>query len=171
MDQKKIGSFMKELRNEKQITQEQLSEILGVSNRTISRWETGNNMPDIVLLMEISDFYDIDIRELLNGEREKEMMEKNLEETVLKVEEYSNEEKMKMITKINRFTLIGIFSMTVYFILLFVDPNETFLNGFISGNMLGLSLASLIISAMFTSKYGMKIRDLKLRILRKLKNI
>ena len=169
MNQKKIGSFMKELRNEKQITQEQLSEVLGVSNRTISRWETGNNMPDIVLLMEISDFYNIDIRELLSGERKNINMDKNSKETILKVTEYDNEENLKMIKKVNRFSVVGILAMIIYFILSFVDPDETFLNGFVAGNMLGISLAALIISAVFTTKYGAKIRAYKLRILEKLK--
>ena len=50
MDQKKIGSFLKELRKEKKITQEAFAEILQVSGRTVSRWETGSNMPDISLL-------------------------------------------------------------------------------------------------------------------------
>ncbi len=169
MNQKKIGSFMKELRNEKKITQEQLSEILGVSNKTISRWETGNNMPDIVLLMEISDFYDISIRELLDGKREDVNMDENSKETILKVTEYDNEENLIMIKKINRFSVVGILSMIIYFILVFVDPDETFLNGFVSGSMLGISLASLIISAVFTTKYGARIRAYKLRILEKLK--
>ena len=44
MNSKKIGTFLKELRNSKKITQEELSEIIGVSNRTISRWENGVNM-------------------------------------------------------------------------------------------------------------------------------
>ncbi|MBR3514947.1 MAG: helix-turn-helix transcriptional regulator, partial [Lachnospiraceae bacterium] len=47
MDQIKIGTFLKTLRKEKNLTQEQLAEKLGVSNRTVSRWETGTNMPDI----------------------------------------------------------------------------------------------------------------------------
>ena len=47
VDQVKIGNFLKKLRKEKGITQEQLAEILNVSGRTVSRWETGNNMPDI----------------------------------------------------------------------------------------------------------------------------
>ena len=47
MDQKRIGSFLKELRKEKGLIQEQIAENLNVSGRTISRWETGNNMPDI----------------------------------------------------------------------------------------------------------------------------
>lgn len=47
MDQKKIGMLLKELRNEKGLTQEQFAELVSVSNRTVSRWENGNNMPDL----------------------------------------------------------------------------------------------------------------------------
>ena len=47
MDQKKTGQFLKTLRKEKNITQEVLAEALNVSSRTVSRWETGSNMPDI----------------------------------------------------------------------------------------------------------------------------
>ena len=52
MDQVKIGKFLAELRKEKEMTQEQLAEKLNVARRTISRWETGNNMPDIDMLIE-----------------------------------------------------------------------------------------------------------------------
>ena len=62
MDQQKIGSFLKELRKEKNLTQEQLAEALNVSGRTVSRWETGSNMPDLSILVELADFYDVDIR-------------------------------------------------------------------------------------------------------------
>ena len=55
VDQVKIGNFLKKLRKEKGITQEQLAEILNVSGRTVSRWETGNNMPDISILVDIAD--------------------------------------------------------------------------------------------------------------------
>ena len=68
MDLQKIGNFLKELRKEKNLTQEQLAETLNVSRRTVSRWETGSNMPDLDLLMEIADLYQVDLRELLNGE-------------------------------------------------------------------------------------------------------
>lgn len=74
MNQEKIGTFLKELRNEKDITQEQLAEIFCVSRRTVSRWETGNNMPDLDILIEMADFYDVDLRELLDGERKSEKM-------------------------------------------------------------------------------------------------
>ena len=59
MDQIKVGAFLKDLRKEKGITQEQLAEKLGVSGRTISRWETGKNMPDISLLVEIAELMSV----------------------------------------------------------------------------------------------------------------
>lgn len=54
MDQQKIGAFLKKLRKEKNLTQEQLAEQLNVSGRTVSRWETGSNMPDISILADVS---------------------------------------------------------------------------------------------------------------------
>ena len=69
MDQKKVGSFLRELRKEKQLTQEQLAERFGVTNRSVSRWETGSNMPDLSILVELADFYDVDIRDIIDGER------------------------------------------------------------------------------------------------------
>ena len=72
MDQMKIGELLRKLRNEKHLSQEQLAEKLNVSSRSVSRWENGNTMPDISLIIELADFYDIDIRELLNGERKSE---------------------------------------------------------------------------------------------------
>ena len=68
MDQLKIGAYLKELRKDKAITQEQLADILNVSRRTVSRWETGSNLPDLDLLIELADFYKVDLRQLLEGE-------------------------------------------------------------------------------------------------------
>ena len=68
MDQIKIGAFLKALRKEKNLTQEQAAEQLGVSNRTVSRWETGTNMPDISLLLVIAELYGVSIPELIDGE-------------------------------------------------------------------------------------------------------
>ena len=95
MDQQKIGAFLRELRTEKKLTQEQLAEKVNVSGRTVSRWENGNNMPDLSIIVELADFYDVDIRELLNGERKSEKMNEDLKETLMMVSEYSEEEKKK----------------------------------------------------------------------------
>ena len=85
MDQKKIGQFLKTLRKEKKITQEMLAEALHVSNRTVSRWETGNNMPDISLLVELSEFYQVSISEIIEGERKREKMNQEAKDTAVKM--------------------------------------------------------------------------------------
>ena len=95
MDQKKIGGFLKELRKEKEMTQEQLAEKFNVSSRTVSRWENGNNMPDLDILIEISDYYEVDLREILNGERKSEIVNKEIKETVLQAVDYTNTEAEK----------------------------------------------------------------------------
>ena len=69
MDQKKIGAFLKALRAEKGLTQEQLAQQMQVSSRTVSRWETGSNLPDLSVLLTLADFYGVGLRELLDGER------------------------------------------------------------------------------------------------------
>lgn len=69
MDQIKIGAFISMIRKEAGMTQEKLGEKLGVTQKTISRWETGKNMPDISMLPVICDTLDINIAELMNGER------------------------------------------------------------------------------------------------------
>lgn len=69
MDTKMIGSFLKELRKENNMTQEQLGERIGVTNKTVSRWETGNYMPPVESLILLSDIYGISINEILAGKR------------------------------------------------------------------------------------------------------
>ena len=68
MDQIKIGTCLKELRKERNLTQEQIAEKFSVSQRSVSRWENGNTMPDISVLIELADYYNVDLREILNGE-------------------------------------------------------------------------------------------------------
>ena len=80
MEQKKIGLFLKKLRNENNLTQEILAEKLNVSSRTVSRWETGSNMPDISMLVELSEFYQISIPEIIDGERKSEKMNQETRE-------------------------------------------------------------------------------------------
>ena len=106
MDQKKIGNFLKELRKEKNITQEDLAEELNVSNRTVSRWENGNNMPDISLLTQIAQFYNVSIPEIVDGERKNESKNQNEIDTAVKMAEYSKNE-----VKIEKKKVANIFFM------------------------------------------------------------
>lgn len=98
MDQKKTGEFLKSLRREKALTQEQLGERFYVSSRTISRWETGANMPDVAMLLELADYYGVDIREIIDGERKPTVPE--TKETLLKVAEYATEGEKQSRSKV-----------------------------------------------------------------------
>ena len=94
MDTKKIGAFLKQCRKEKNLTQEQLAEKFGVSARTVSRWETGINMPDLSVLVQLAEYYDVEMRELLDGERS-QTMNKDMKETLDKVAVYEEWVKQK----------------------------------------------------------------------------
>lgn len=69
MDQIKVGNFIAAMRKEQGLTQEGLGEKLGVTNKTISRWETGKYMPDIDKLQELSTCLGVSVNELLSGEK------------------------------------------------------------------------------------------------------
>lgn len=69
MDTVKIGRFIAELRREKNLTQEELGERLGVTNKTVSRWENGNYMPNIEMLQLLSAEFGVSVNELLCGEK------------------------------------------------------------------------------------------------------
>ena len=117
MNQQKIGSFIRELRKEQGITQEQLAEQFNVSARTISRWETGHNMPDISLLVEISEFFDISIPEIINGERKSENMNEEVKEVAEKLSDYAGEEKINIIKNIRNLSVIGVVAGIISYIL------------------------------------------------------
>lgn len=161
MDQQKIGQFLRECRKEKSITQEQLAEMLGVTNRSVSRWENGSNLPDLDILIEMADYYDVELRELLDGERKSEKMNKELEETVLKVAEYSNEDKMKLTKRMHLLFIGGFVAAVTYMILLFTDRSDNFLGGL----CLGITFGMMIVGVLMTSKYAAKIRTYKRKLL------
>ncbi|MCR4694164.1 MAG: helix-turn-helix domain-containing protein [Pseudobutyrivibrio sp.] len=69
MDTIKVGNFLKVLRKEKGLTQEMLGAQIGVTNKTISRWENGNYLPPVECLKVLADFYDVSINEIISGQR------------------------------------------------------------------------------------------------------
>lgn len=129
MNQQKTGELLKRLRKEKGLTQEQLAEKFYVSSRTVSRWETGSNMPDVALLIELADFYDVDIREIIDGERKSEIMNKETKDTLLKVAEYAAEEHRKAQTRVLVTALVVCVTLIVC-TLLFM-PRAGFLYGIV----------------------------------------
>jgi transcriptional regulator with XRE-family HTH domain len=165
MEQRKIGSFLKELRKEKRLTQEQLAEKLNVSGRTVSRWETGSNMPDISLLVELAEFYEVSIPEIIDGERKSEKMDKETKEAVLKVAEYSNEEKRKLGRVTLVYFIVGIVSLIVNVAMRFMGFPDTFWVGFLDGVTSGLPLAAMLLGILYVTGAMTKVRAFKLKLI------
>ena len=149
MNQQKTGEFLKHLRKGKGITQEQLAEHFNISSRTVSRWETGNNMPDIDMLIELADFYHVDIREIIDGERKSENMDNETKDTLKKVAEYAAEEKNLLRKPVYRATgFVAIFLFIV--VLLFARETKGLLNGLVSNEVCGWIMAICMIVAIGT---------------------
>jgi len=117
MDQRKTGAFLKELRKEKGITQEQMADELGVSGRTISRWETGSNMPDISLLVEIAEFFDVSIPEIIKGERKSETMKEEAKEVAVSMSDYAKAEKEQLVKSIRNISIVGFIALIIYMLI------------------------------------------------------
>ncbi len=69
MDQEATGRFIAQLRKDKNLTQKELGDKLGISDKTVSKWETGNGMPDVSLLKPLCDILSVNLNELLSGEK------------------------------------------------------------------------------------------------------
>lgn len=96
MNQEKIGKFILELRKEKDMTQQVLADKLGVSDKTISKWENGRGMPDLSLIKPLCNILGISINELLSGERlDKKDYSEKLEENIINTINYTNEKVLE----------------------------------------------------------------------------
>ncbi len=152
MEQLRIGAFLKELRKEKDLTQEDLAEKLNVSGRTVSRWETGANMPDISLLVELAEFYGVSIPEIINGERKSETMNEEVKETALSLSDYAEEINKKIKMRLFWLTvaaLIGMIAFVAIEAMGLDTPNSLYER--IASVGLGLSFGMLIVLAMYLS--------------------
>lgn len=97
MDQIKIGGFIAKERKQKKLTQQQLADILGISNKTVSKWECGNGLPEISLLLPLCTELDISVNELLSGERLKdEEYRQKAEENMMNLMQEREENKKKL---------------------------------------------------------------------------
>ncbi len=98
VDLQRIGTFLSVLRKEQGLPQEQLGEKLGVTNKTVSRWETGTYLPPVEILQSLSALYGVSINELLSGQRLSEQQyiafaEENMK-SVIRTSSFSLKEKM-----------------------------------------------------------------------------
>ena len=107
MNQEKIGKFIAKCRKNKNMTQQQLAEKLGVSDRTIGNWENGRNMPDLLLFKPLCGELNISLNDLMSGEKVKEKdYQEKLEENIINAIDYTNK-KIE-----NRNNFIGLILIT-----------------------------------------------------------
>ncbi len=162
MDQVKIGRFLKELRSARGLTQEQAAEQLHVSARTVSRWETGSNMPDIATLVELAEFFDVSIPEIIDGERKSEKMDPKEKERLLMVADYSESERSLLMQRVLLISSLGLIALLIGFVLLFVSfgmESTGPLHKCMEGTCFGFAGGALITCILFASGVLSGIRN------------
>ncbi len=153
MDAKKIGEFISKMRKTKNLTQTELAEKLKVSNKAVSKWETGKGMPDISMLKPLSQILDVSINELLNGEEGSKNPNTVQSDTNIRalVEIIEKLKKRKNL-------VIGILIFVFGLILIGVSNIEATsdFSNFISGLATGLSVGAMIIGIIIVVYYLVK---------------
>lgn len=124
MNQEKIGQFISVCRKEQKLTQGELAEKLGVTDKSISNWENGRNMPDLALFKPLCEILNITINDLISGERVgKEKYQDKLEENIINTIDYSNK---KVLEKNNLIGIILIsFGLLLSFTAMSIFPSES----------------------------------------------
>ena len=152
MDQKNVGSFLRELRKEKQLTQEQLAERFGVTNRSVSRWETGSNMPDLSILVELADFYDVDIRDIIDGERKGEDMNKEEKERLQLVADYAETEKNTLLMRLRIISIVGLVSLIAGLTMMVISrDNNLPIYDYLMGTLMGVAIGALLVAVFYST--------------------
>lgn len=152
MDQKKFGSFLRELRKEKQLTQEQLAERFGVTSRSVSRWETDSNMPDLSILVELADFYDVDIRDIIDGERKGEDMNKEEKERLQLVADYAETEKNTLLMRLRIISIVGLISLIAGLTMMVISrDNNLPIYDYLMGALMGGAIGALLVAVFYST--------------------
>ncbi len=122
MDQIQIGKFIAAERKKKSYTQKELAEILGISDKTISKWERGNGFPEVSLLLPLCNELEITVNELLTGERLQEVdYKKKAEENMVNLVKEAQESKKKIILSAMVAGLVIVAAVPLYLLAGIVD--------------------------------------------------
>lgn len=167
MNQEQIGKFISELRKEKNMTQEELASILGVTNKSISRWENGKTMPDISLLNTLASILNCTIPELLNGRKMTKEELIDLRETINHLIEYESNRQIRNDKEFNTYNMIGMITLVLallhnafgYLNYIF-NPNIAEL---IQGSLFAISICANVIS-LYNRSHNITIGKKKKRI-------
>ncbi len=170
MDQQKIGLFLKELRSEKSVTQAELAEVMGVSNRSVSRWENGTTMPDFDLLIELAKYYQVEVGEILDGERKTGSMDNETEELMLKIADYGNVERNFFSKRMCAMFLVAIIGMVILGVIEIAGLERTQPYATIVSTTAGFVTGTLLTGLLYASRYIVKLKAARMRLAKQLKH-
>jgi len=153
MNQTAIGSYIAKKRREMNLTQEQLAEKLGVSNKTISKWENGKCMPDYSIIQELCETLSISLPELMDGEDEAEDS----------VRVYDDEQILDLIRRTQELERHKGILYGIILIVIGIASNAmsatiggSDFKDFISGILMGLSVAEMLVGIYFVGRKLLK---------------
>lgn len=153
MDQVKIGKFIAERRKTANLTQMQLAEKLGITDRAVSKWETGRSMPDTSVMLELCDILKISVNDLLCGEKvTMENYNKEMENNLLEAVRQKEEADKRMLKLEIVLGIIAILPLIASAVIVSVFPMEEWK----SGLLIGLSLLPLLIATPFALRIEQK---------------
>ena len=149
MNQMATGKFISQKRKEKSLTQEQLAEKLGVSNKTVSKWETGKCMPDYSVVKTVCDELEITVAELMDGEKSEEKSVRTYDEEQIMdlLKKTQNLEKQKELLYGILLIVMGIALQALSHTLGGSDVKD-----FFSGLLLGISIAEMLVGVYVAGK-------------------
>lgn len=124
MDQKKIGKFISDMRKQKKLTQMEFAEKLGVTNKTVSRWENGHYLPDVSLFNNICSILNIDVSELLNGQKKIHNTKDDFNTTISNIVDISTKQIIANKKKIFIVSLIIVFCLSIIFAYLIIKKDK-----------------------------------------------
>lgn len=157
-----FGEQLRKAREAKGMTQQSLAEQLYVTRQSVSRWECGTNMPDISLLVDIAEFFDVSIPEIINGERKSEVMEKEVKEVAEAMSNYAVAEKSVILKRVKLVSIIGLISVVIGLVMEEINYDSMIpIYECMKGICLGLGVGALVTMVLYTTGVLEKIKNRK----------
>ena len=146
MNQVKIGKFISECRKNKKMTQAELAEKLNITDRAISKWETGKGMPDTSIMLDLCNELEITVNELLSGEMiEMKNYNEKAEQNLLEMTKQKEENDKRLLRMEILMGILGVLPLLISVVIVSIVPMEEWLAGLIAG----ISVIPLLIATPF----------------------
>ena len=168
MNQENIGKFISELRKEKNMTQQELADKLGITDRAVSNWENGRRLPDLSMITILAKELNVEVSELLNAKRMSNEELEVLRDTINKTLLYSENERKNKKNKLNKYFRLGLICILVVILDHQFDLLSYIFKGnipnFIDGALCGLGLL-FEFTGFYNNNHDMTLKQKKLSLI------